>query len=98
MYLDLMINKATYVIGLDAYPVTIIERSGSGAKIKVQYDDFKAGPNHDYFGEQKWNIIRNPNGRIKTFTRRKNGKYRPVGTDSGYLVIGKWFAEKDPSF
>ncbi len=93
---------ATLCIGSDRYPGTVIEVRSDGKKIVVQTDEFKAGPGHEYFGNQKWITVRNENGPTTKFSLRKNGRWLPEGDDlhsrGTYLSLGHASAYQDPSF
>lgn len=90
----------TYCIGSDRYPCTI-SKVVNDRQIEVQADEFRADVGHDYYGNQKWIIIQNPDGTPTTLTLRKNGRWVQAGetmNSSGLYRIGERDAYQDPSF
>jgi hypothetical protein len=65
---------ATISYVADSYAQTIIEVSDDLKTVVVQQDDAKHDPNTKPYSNQ-WIITRNPNGQVRTFTLRKNGRY-----------------------
>lgn len=80
-------DLASYCYPSDSYPATIISRTEK--EIVVQERD--TGPNKRVWPEQEFDTFPNPNGRIMTFTLRKNGRWVEKGNDMWsypYLAIG----------
>ena len=86
---------ATYGIGSDCYPVTIIEVSPSGHQIKLQHDKFELTDRGAVSGTQVYDYAPNPDADVKVFTRRQDGEYREKGKNFGYLIVGKRKAHID---
>jgi hypothetical protein len=91
----------TFGIGSDCYPYTVLEVVNSKT-IRVQSDDYKALPDSEYFGNQKYEYRRNHQGSITTLTLRKNGRWVRKGESmrgaSGYWSIGTRRYYSDPHF
>lgn len=91
--------QATYCIGSDRYPLTVVAVHRGGLEIEAQYDEAKAAEGHNYFGDQKWHISRDETGHTERFTwKRSLGCYAPKGDGSGRLHLGRWEFYQDPSF
>lgn len=76
---------ATYNLGTDQYPVTIRKVSASGHAIWVSKDQVRANPG----GSMVFIPVDRPEKDWDKFTRRDDGKYRPVGKNFGYLSPGR---------
>ena len=92
-------NGATLRVGSDCYPYTIIKYLTEKSVLAVQ-DEFKAGLNHDYYGNQVWEYFECDTAGYEVFTLRKNGKWIKKGQSLNDcpLYIGKRRAYQDPSF
>jgi hypothetical protein len=75
----------------DAYPVTVLEVSKSGHRVKVQRARHKIDPSDVGLkeGHRVATFTPNPEGEILTFTRRANGAYRIQG---GAWPLGAGYA------
>lgn len=91
-------QHGSYGVGSDAYPCTVVEVSPSGHRVVVEIDDFRAGPGHDYYGQQVWVFERRVGGERVVFTRRRNGSYIVKGSTFGGLSLRGWFAAQDPHY
>jgi hypothetical protein len=92
---------ATVGIGSDRYPYTVIEVSPNYKTIKIQKDSYKPADGYNYFGNQVYEFIPDPNGPIEVWTLRKHGRYVRKGNKQGngfYLTIGNKQAYSDPGF
>lgn len=91
---------ATYYIGSDRYPYTIIAVNKTGKTICVQRDKATPAEGYDYYSKQVYNYTPNLLGDIEVYTLRKNGRFYRQGETSKYgcLVIGKRNQYQDPSF
>lgn len=93
-------QKCSYRVWTDVEPCTIVEVSKSGKTVKVQMD--KAVWNRAEWPAQDWQIERDENGRIYTFTLRKNGKWKLEGVKmrerGSTLSINGWRKYRDPHF
>jgi len=92
---------ATVSCGSDRYGCTVI--AATAKRVVVQYDD--ARQTGDYYGHQRWEHTRDPNGRTVTFTLRtlKGGRlcWAEEGRswrDSARLSVGVRETYQDPSF
>jgi len=70
-------DGATYFVGSDRYPYTIVEISKTGKTVKVQRDNAK---NTVAWPDQEWKFTANPDAPIETLTKRSDGAYRQKGT------------------
>lgn len=85
-----------FILGSDRYPCTVIAISKTGHRITVQQDEVQRwAPHPDCYGME---FRRNAAGRVTTFTRRRDGRYREQGANYGYLSLGGWSAYSDPHF
>lgn len=91
-------QHGSFNVGSDTNPCTVVEVSKSGHRVTVEVDDFRAGPGHDYYGQQNWVCERRVGGARKVFTRRASGHYVAVGCKYSVLSTDGWFAYRDPSF
>lgn len=92
-------DAATVHIGSDRYAATVVAATPSA--VTVQDDTYKAQPDSDYFGNQKYDYFPNPDGRTWTFTRRKNGAFVLKGSAARNGIgvsIGSRETYFDPSF
>jgi len=88
---------ATLSIGSDCYPATIIETNKTKTKIIIQQDLQEIDEGYDYYSNQVYKFIRNPDGEKRTFTLRKNGYWMEMNGRQ-ILSIGHKRAYQDPSF
>lgn len=98
VYMPKVGDPATYGIGSDSYPYTIVSVSASGKTITARRDQSIAAEGHDYYGSQKYNYFANPNAQPEKFTLRKCGSFRPSGSSCGYLSVGHRRHYSDPHF
>lgn len=91
-------DHATYLIGSDRYPVTVVAVHRNGRSLDVQFDTATPNGGHSYYGHQRYMITRNPKGRIERFNWKPTwGMYtQPRGC--GHLSLGTWSSYSDPSF
>ena len=94
---------ATYEIGSDCYPYTIVEVINEKT-IVVQEDKYEADSSdgkYDYYSNQKYTYKPNLDASKKVYTLRKNGCWIKKGEKMrnwGILHIGHRNAYSDPSF
>lgn len=75
---------ACYGIGSDCYPYTVVKIL-SPCRIQVQTDNYKPTEKHEGpFGKQDYTYEPNPQGDIRTFTLRKNGRWYEMGSSMKY--------------
>lgn len=93
-------QKCAYRIWTDVEPCTVVEVSKSGKKVVVQMD--KAAKNKAEWPAQDWEIERDENGSLATFTLRKNGVWKRKGVKmreaGATLSFNGWRKYSDPSF
>lgn len=89
---------ATYCIGSDRYPYTVIEVSASGHRVVVQGRKRRRVDNNGLGGAQRYITTENPEGDTMVVTRRKDGRYRPKGSKVGYVFFGEADCYSDPHF
>lgn len=77
---------ATYGIGSDAYAMVITAVSRTGHRVEAMHIADETDPT-SILGNQ-----------VRTFTRRRNGKYRSVGANYDHLGLGYARNYRDPSF
>lgn len=77
-------DGVTYCIGSDRYAGTVLKRTP--ATITITLDDAR---NTARFPEQRWVFTTNPKREQRTFTRRKDGRYREQGSSCGGLRPGR---------
>ena len=87
----------TVVSWTDRHAVTVIGMSRSGHQIEVQYDTAIRTDSNGMSDAQSYRFERDTDGRIATFSRRKDGTYRIVGGQTR-LLIGVRSAYHDYSF
>ena len=89
-------TRASYSVGSDRYPCTVVAVSPSGHRItvrEVKVTEWTAFPDsHGVAFED------NGQGATRVFTRRANGRYRHAGWSHGGISFGEWGAYQDPSF
>lgn len=91
---------ATVLGWTDRTPATVIEVSASGKRVVLQDDDFRRTDTNGMSDAQSYEYERNPRGRKRVFTLRKNGRWVAQGqpmTGSAAL-IGKRERYYDFSF
>lgn len=90
---------ATYGIGSDCYPYTIVEVK-SRTTILVRADDYQRTDNNGYGGHQEYDYYPNPEAGLETVTLRKNGRWVKKGysmnSGCGNVYIGYRRAYYDP--
>jgi len=92
-------DGATYSIGSDSYPMTIIEVSKSGYKVTAQHDSAEMVEGSEYTNDAVYRYERNPSGSTLVFTNRKDGQYRAVGCSNyGRLTLGIRHKRRNPEF
>lgn len=96
---------ATYSIGSDRYPYTVIsvnfKEDGTPKTLMVQADKYERINRNDNSEQQEYVFSPNPSALIIFLTLRKNGRWVETGQplDSpGRWIIGERQAYKDPSF
>lgn len=89
-------TRASYSVGSDRYPCTVIAVSPSGHRItvrEVRVTEWTAFP------ESRGAAFEDDGkGKEMVFTRRANGRYRHAGWKFGGISFGEWGAYQDPSF
>ena len=94
-------QPCTISIGSDAYPATVVMVNQTGKRIGVRQciahpaEGFVRLTNEVYEYEENWK------GNIELWSLRKDGRYRPMGSqgNSGYrLTLGHRILHQDPSF
>lgn len=91
-------DGATYNVGSDSYPYTIVEISPNGRTVKIQADKAK---NKAIYPEQDWEFTPHPEGAVITLTLRSDGAFRPKGQKKGQGVswgLGYRTKYLNPSF
>lgn len=94
-------DGATYSIGSDRYPATVVGwkefQSGPNAgeirEITVQMDKYSAVSGQ--WPDLEYAYTRNPDGRLLTFRRNKNGRFV---SGPSYLHVGDRRYYNDPHF
>jgi len=88
---------ATTGVGSDCYPYTIVGMNDKKTKIIVQKDLVEKAEGYDYYSNQVYTYIPDPNASKRTFTLRHNGYWVEM---NGYqhLSVGVRRAYQDPSF
>ncbi len=87
---------ATYSIGSDSYPYTVVEMSASGRTVVLQKDSTVRNPDDPDAGLV---IERNPEGKkMKATWRPRLGYYRESGSKCGHITLGTRVFSLDPSF
>jgi hypothetical protein len=81
---------ATYGIGSDSYPCTVIAVERNGRTIRLSHD-------REYRGIFVPNLEPKP-GDVIVATLRRDGSYRQMGNDYGFIRLGKRSSYRDPSF
>lgn len=89
-------TPCSYRAGSDVYPATVVAVSPSGHRVTVRNARVTEWtPFPDSRGVR---FEPNPNGAVEVYTRRADGRYRPVGCDFGSLSFAGYAAHRDPSF
>jgi hypothetical protein len=90
---------ATYGIGSDRYPYTVIEVS-SPTRVVVQADNYRRTDNNGFSESQTYEYTPNPDACQTIVTRRKDGRWRKKGDTKGGGVFSFHGrnAYQDPSF
>lgn len=94
-------DPATITFGSDAYPATVVavRRSKSGTlkgqvtEIHVQSDEYWAVSGSAQDGSAKYEYVRNEDGAVRVYKRRRNGEF---GEPGGWLIVGERRAYYDP--
>lgn len=93
-------SLATYHIGSDCYPYTVIAMSPSGHRVTLQERKARRVDNNGAWSDcQTYITVDDDNGRTMTATRRKDGAYRAKGCSNyGRVTFGAARKHRDPSF
>ena len=92
-------DPATYSVGSDSYPATVVAVSKSGHRVTLQDDDWKVVSGSMVDGSAKYTYSPYPQGPTRVATRRADGSYRLVGWSSGgWVGFGRRVKHYDPSF
>jgi hypothetical protein len=86
-------DRVTYTIGSDHYAFTVSER----APRKVTARKDKSTQVGEFFGDQRWISVSDPNGAPEVFTLRGDGSWRLRGRNFGFLSAGS-HQRLDPGF
>ena len=83
---------ATYGIGSDSYPYTIVsvelDKAGQPVKIKVRGCDYRATPNSNYYGNQEYTYTEREDAPVETWKwDAKNTKWRRTTTNESGRVV-----------
>ncbi len=70
----------TEYVGSDRYPYEVIEIAKDEAKIVVRQMTATPTEKYDYYSNQDYVYTQDWHGREIELSRRKDGKFRPVGT------------------
>lgn len=92
---------ATVGVGGDRYPYTVTAVSKSGKSITIQRDQYKAAEGSNFFGAQKWEVVRDTEGHLEKWTLRSNGRWCRQGDSMRYsngLSLGWARPHQDPHF
>lgn len=76
----------TVVGWTDRHAVTVVDVSKSGHRVTVQYDTAVRTDTNGMSDAQEYRYERNTDGRVETFTRRRDGSYRVKGGTARLLV------------
>lgn len=74
-------DGATECLWSDRHAGTILSVSANGKKIEWQSDKATRTDNFGMSDDQSYSYAPNPNGRIRTYTLRKNGRYVQEGDE-----------------
>lgn len=94
--LPLVGTRASYSVGSDRHPCTVVAVSPSGHRItvrSVRVTEWTAYPDSHGVAFEDDGL-----GEEMTFTRRANGRYRHAGWNFGGISFDGWGAYQDPSF
>lgn len=86
-------DRCTYSIGSDRYAVTVVKRT----LLSVTTSDDRARQVGHYCGAQRWISATDQKGQVRTFTKRKDGRWLMKGMKCGLLGRGS-DPHRDPSF
>jgi hypothetical protein len=96
---------ATYSIGSDRYPYTVIsvehKKDGSIKSVALQADKYVRTDKNGQSEAQEYEFSRNTKAKIVFITMRKNGRFVEEGkplNEPGRWTIGEREAYQDPSF
>ena len=87
-------TPATYAIGGDRYPMTVVEVSKSGHIVRARRCRTRAA----HKSGQGFIFVEMQHAEVETYTRRGDGAYRPKGRKCGRLYIGTRTSYSDPHF
>lgn len=92
-------DGATYSIGSDRYPLTIVEIV-SDRKVILQRDNYRRTDKNGLSESQTYEYTPNPEARRVVVTKRKNGGWYEQGQSigSGRYSLGVRRAYQDPSY
>jgi len=93
-------DGATYQIGSDRYPYTVVEIL-TGKRIVVQRDDAVRTDKNGFSEIQTWEYSTNESASKEIITLRKNNLWYKMGSPgkgSGFFTIGRRAMYQDPSF
>lgn len=93
-------DGATYHIGSDRYPYTVVGILTT-KRLKVRQDNARRTDNNGFSEIQTWEYSPNENGPEEVITLRKNGLWYRLGSPgkgSGFFTIGKRAMYQDPHF
>lgn len=101
-------QQCHWVLYTDVEPVTVISRTPKKVVVRVDSAEIDTPPvivPGGFAGhcvkQATWKISENPDGRLLTFTLRKNGHWKQVGTGSkerGNYIGPDWFKFHDYNF
>lgn len=98
-YTPVVGDPATYSVGSDAYPATVVAVSKSGHRVTLQDDDWKVTSGTVQDGSATYSYTPNPRAATRVATRRADGKYRLAGWErGGFVGFGTRRMYRDPSF
>jgi len=92
---------ATWGAGSDCYPATVVFVSTNKKLIRVRDDNYKRTDKNGQSENKTYEYSPNPNGRVRTYTLRKNGRWieQGSGMKSGASIgLGHRRAYWDPHF
>jgi hypothetical protein len=90
---------ASYQVGSDRYAVTVVAVSKSGHEVTTRDAKSRLASGSIFSEQQRYLFVADPEGAVRVFTRRKNGRYVSKGNKrSGFLSLGEYSAYRDPSF
>lgn len=89
---------ATYSCWTDCHPAHVSWVSASGKTIRTRDAKWQTGEGFDYYAQGPYIITPDPEGCERTWTLRKDGRFRLKGSKSYRLSLGHARYYQDPHF